>query len=735
MNFAASQSAGNRALLWTGGAILVAATLLAYIPAFFAGFVFDDTMHILLSPTMTYSWDSLAAIWFKPAWTPQYYPVTHTVWWLEYQLWGFTPLGYHLVNLVLHLGVVFLLWRLLHRLGLDWRVAWLAAALFALHPVHVESAAYVSELKNVLSAVFYLVAALCYWRFHAGTGTSASARTAGDIRTSWRWYGCALVLFLAALLSKTVTASLPAAMLLIIWWKDDRIRWHDVRRLVPFFILGIGLGLTTAWLERHQVGTAAFEHDFGFSPADRILIAGRAVWFYFTKLLWPTNLTMNYVRWTIEPSAWRQWLFPIAAVVAIGALWLGRRVLGRGPLVAILFFCGTLFPALGFVDVYPFRYSFVSDHYQYLATIGVLVLMALVWVRLWRWWRSAPAITPLLAAAPLLVLLGILTWQHTWTFKDDRTLWEDAVAKNPQSWLGHFNLSSLWLAEGDLDQAMQHMQQAMELRPNAIECRNRYATILSMQGRRDDAIAYLRSLIRDDLADDSTYLTLVGLLVQEHAFEEALQHAQHVVAIARDVKRVLWAPGAVLLAAGRAEEARKVLETAVQVGPLRMENHQYLAQALLALDRVAEATASFQMAARILPHSPDLQSQVSELLWRQGRRQEALRHLAYAVEAAPEAPMLRVTFAERLMTAGAERKGLRQLRKAAELAPQDPELWYRLAAAQARLNLSDDAQHTGRRAMELARETDNGSLVRSIEKLLAEIGMDRGRRPLPAQTP
>ena len=330
-------------------------TVVAYLPAFQAGFIFDDDAHVTGNPALR-SLDGLGQIWCQPSATPQYYPLVHTTFWLEYHLWELNPVGYHVVNVLLHTLAAVLLWRALVRLRLPG--AWLAAAIFALHPVAVESVAWVTERKNVLSAVFYFAAALAWWRWDRPGG-------------GWRADGAAgraLVLDCAGLVSGRVVeqdgdpfaaGGAPAGDLV-----ETRARHiRDLRLPLPFFMLGAGLGRATSRLEHTQVGAAGPE--WAFSLIDRCLIAGRALWFYAGKLCRPARLTYIYPRWEINAGV----------VVAMGVSNRGAGggggvvgpapASGRGPLVAVLFFAGTLLPALGFSNIYYMRYSLVADHFQY----------------------------------------------------------------------------------------------------------------------------------------------------------------------------------------------------------------------------------------------------------------------------------------------------------------------------------------------------------------------------------
>ena len=332
--------------------LLFCAALAAYWPALNGEFLWDDNAHVT-KPELQ-SLHGLFRIWFEVGATQQYYPVLHSAFWVEHRLWGDSVLGYHLTNLCLHVLAACLLMWMVRRMALPG--AWLAAFLFALHPVCVEAVAWIAEQKSTLSAVFYLAAASTYLNFDRTRRKAA--------------YFQALGLFVLALLSKTVTATLPAALLLIFWWQRRRIEWRrDVQPLAPFFLLGAGLGLFTAWVERNVI--AAEGPEFALSFLQRVLLAGRVIFFYFGKLIWPANLTFTYPRWTVDPSQWQQYVFPVGILAMAAALiWLARRQ--RGPLAAFLYFCGTLFPALGFFNVFPFLYSYVADHFQYLASLGIL---------------------------------------------------------------------------------------------------------------------------------------------------------------------------------------------------------------------------------------------------------------------------------------------------------------------------------------------------------------------------
>jgi len=336
--------------------LLVAATFLAYWPAWNGQPVWDDDLN-LTKPELWTTAD-FAPLWTKPGATPQYYPLSYSVFWMEHHLWGRSTLGFHLFNILLHVFSALLIVRILQRLRIPG--AWLAAGIFALHPIQVESVAWMTELKNTLSGVFFLGAGLAYLRF--------------DYKQEKRYYAVAFILFILGLLAKSAIVILPAALLMVFWWMRGRIGWkRDVTPLLPFFTIGIISGVFTAWFERRFVGAAG--NDFNFTFIERCLIAGKAAWFYLYKLFWPVNLNFIYPRWHIDASAMCQYLFPAALLLAAALFW-GLRNRSRAPLATLLYFCITLFPALGFFNVNFFRFSFVADHFQYLACLGPIAAAA-----------------------------------------------------------------------------------------------------------------------------------------------------------------------------------------------------------------------------------------------------------------------------------------------------------------------------------------------------------------------
>ena len=529
---------------WAG--LLVAAVLVAYWPAFSAGFIWDDDAHV--TPAALRSAGGLVRIWTEIGATQQFYPLLHSAFWLEHRLWGTSPLGYHLVNVGLHIIAALLLGLLLRRLAIPG--ALLAATLFALHPVHVESVAWISEQKNTLSAIFYLSAALAYLRFDEGRGRKA--------------YVLALVLFVGGLLTKTVVATLPAALLVVIAWRRGRIRWRsDVVPLLPWFLLALVAGLLTAWIERRIIGAegAAFE----LTALQRSLLAGRVGWFYLGKLAWPANLTFIYPRWEIDPAAWRDWLPGLAAIAGLRVLWRWRQRT-RAPLAAALLFGGTLFPVLGFFNVYPFQYSFVADHFQYLASVSVIAFAVGSLVHAAHY---APIVTrraAVVMAAAALMGFAALTRHQTHVYRDNRTLFAVTVARNPGAWMAWNNLGKEFMgAKPQLPAAIRCLERAIALRPDYPEALNNLGLALTQSGRAHDGLGHLERSLR---LKPNWYQTHNNL-------------------------------GVALASLGRADEAVLSFQRAATLNPSLPNIHENWAKALVLLGCQAEADERFAIAARL----------------------------------------------------------------------------------------------------------------------------------------
>lgn len=573
-------------------AAIFTSLLIVYWPALRGGIIWDDERH-LTRPALQ-SLHGLWRIWFDLKATQQYYPLLHSAFWVEHRLWGDALLGYHLANLTEHALSAFLVVLILRRL--QFPGPWLAGLLWALHPVCVESVAWMSEQKSTLSGVFYFAAALTYLHFDRSRRKSQ--------------YFAALGLFVLALLSKSVTATLPAALLVVFWWQRGHIQGRrDVMPLLPWFAIGATSGLFTAWVEANFIGASGA--GYALTPVQHLLLTGRVLCFYADKVLWPANLMFSYPLWQIDARVWWQYLYPLAVLVVLaGLIVLARRSNGRvqrGPLAGFLYFGGTLFPVLGFLHVFPFKYSYVADHFQYLAMLGIIVPLAwLLSLRVPGMPRRANAAVAVL----VLAVLGLLTWQQAGLYRDAETLYRATLARNSESWMTHNNLG-IYLVEkeGRLNDAMTEFQAVLRIRPDHAKAHMNLGNILSqMPGRMPDAIREYRASLQLDPNYVPAYLDLGMALMRTPgglpdavaAFQAAEQRSP------KDAITHQLLGTALEQIPGRLPEAITQYEAALAIRPGDVDTHLRLADALAKFpDRRQDAITQYQAVLQLRPGSPE----------------------------------------------------------------------------------------------------------------------------------
>ena len=557
---------------WAIAVGILAATIAAYLPAVRCGFIWDDDDYVVENKTLR-STEGLKRIWSEVGATPQYYPAVHTTYWIEYHLWGNHPAGYHLVNILLHALNAILLWKILQYLQIPG--ALLAGLLFALHPVHVESVAWITERKNTLSGLFYLLAAWSYLRYTLNSG---------DKKQPLWLYILSLLLFTAALLSKSVTATLPAALLLIITWKRQRFKAADILPLLPMVAAAIPMAMLTSWVEKNLVGTMFVNWDLSFM--DRCLIAGRATWFYAVKLLLPLKLTFIYPRWAIDSSSWWQYLFPVSALALVGFCWWQRPRFGTGPLVALLFFGGTLTPALGFVDVYPMRFSFVADHFQYLASIGLLTLVAAALTTVLRHLGTEEKIRQSLLAIPtgLLITLGVLVWINCAKYRNLDTLWTDTVQKNSTSQIAHNSLGALRSdrgREGDLLEAQNLFKRAITLDPEYAEAHLNLAIAYGKIGNLELAYQHFDKAIQLQPGYAKAYFNLAEWYYRKQQLAASQAALRKAIELEPEFAEAHNRLGRLLLELGQRDESIVCFQQALKLNPQYKEARINLVRATI----------------------------------------------------------------------------------------------------------------------------------------------------------
>jgi len=632
-----------------GIGVLVVAS---YLPVLRAGFVWDDL--IFTEEPVIRQWSGLWNIWFSPSDIEKeahYWPVVYTSFWLEHKLWGLAPLGSHLVNVLLHAAISLLVWRLLARLAVPG--AWFAGALFAVHPLHVESVAWVIERKDLLSSLFYLAAVLTWIRF---------------VETPrWGYYALALVLFIAGLLSKSMVVTLPAALLVWHWWKRERVTSTDLARLAPFFVVGLCITLADYWYYASREPLS-----LGYTVVERVLIASRALWFYAGKLLWPSDLVVIYPLWEIRGTDPVGWLYVLAAAALPVFLWLGRERVGRGPLAAALFFAVTLSPVLGFVDYGYMQFSLVADRFQYLAGIAVLaVLSAAALHGLGKLPETARKGAPYLAAV-VLVLLGTLTWRQAGIYRNEVAFFSYIVSFNPDARDAHTNLARALVDAERPEEALSAGRLAVEKRPESAGAHNNLGLALLRLQRFGEAEETLRRALELGPRHRPALVNLGVLLRRQKRYEAAVETFRKVIERDREFVEAHAGLGHTLFQLGRYEEARSHLSKALSLAPparLEASLHGNLGRSLLRLGRIEAAEEHLLRSLKMDPELPATLLGLADLRAEQKRFEEAEEYFERARKLDPRDPMTLQDIAEWLRERGRDDEALGLYREVLEIDP------------------------------------------------------------------
>ena len=566
----------------------MAMVFITYMRVWHAGFIWDDDDHLTRNPCI------IGPLGFRAIWTSSkavYYPLVLTSFWIQHAIWGLNPLPYHLVDVALHAACAILLWRVLRRLHAPG--AWLGAAIWALHPVQVESAAWITEQKNTQSCLFYMLAILFFLRWLEALTVPAEAL--GTRIPGARFYWSALLCATLAILSKSSTVMLPAVLGLCWWWMDPKwLRegaWHDWRRwrgalwLAPFCAVSAAASAWTIWEQKYA--NHALGAEWSQSWPQRFIIAGKDIWFYLGKLAWPHPLIFIYPVWSTDVADWLNFL-PLLAVAAVTwCLWSTRHGMLRAVFFAWAYFVVSLFPVLSFFNVYFFRYSFVGDHFQYLASIGPLALAGagIAWAtagdkgghgKEYRFTsggllpvtvavESRQGIGYPLLAGVLLTVLAVLTWFQCGTFLNLETLWRRTVADNPKAWIAHFNLADILRNEGRMDEAADQYRQQLQIMPDSVEAMGNLAGILALQHHTDEAAREYQALLSVEPRNAQALSNLATIMVMEGHVDAAVKIYEAILFIDPENIQANGNLAVSLLREGRAQEAISHAQRAVNL--------------------------------------------------------------------------------------------------------------------------------------------------------------------------
>lgn len=677
------------------GFLLVLAIFLAYARVWHAGFIWDDDDHLTNNPCI------LGPLGFSHIWTSSaavYYPLVLTSFWIEHALWGLNPLPYHLVTVWLHVSSALLLWVVLARLNV--RGAWLGAALWALHPVQVESVAWITEQKNTQSCLFYLLSIYFFLRWRDRADAKSPV---GDLGMFFYLLSALCAAF--GILSKSSTVMLPVVLCIIFWWREREWRWAHLKELAPFFFISLGAGLWTVWEQKYHSG--AIGGSWEMNPLQRLILAGKVPWFYLGKLAWPHPLIFIYPKWVIDPAQVTTWIPFLGVPLGLVILWLMRgKEWARSSFFAATYFLVSLFPVMGFFNIFFFRYSYVGDHFQYLASIGPMSLagagitMGTGFLARGRHWVL------LVIASVLLVLLGLLSWLQCGQYAGLTSLWREILFWNPECGLANNNLGTIVLQDGKVDEAISHFEKALASEPN-------------------DAFAQCN---------------MGWALRQKHMFTEALPYFKG--ALVCDPNFVKETPnftagvhynmGDTLFQMGHYEEAIQHFQTSMSLNPEVDSAELGIAQALLAQGNEESALTHLRHLLLLKPHDAPTLHTLGKLLYKRGGRKEGIAHLQKGLESHPEMSLLNDLA---WMLATAPEKNLRNGPLALQLAERvnkecngtDPVMLDTLAAAYAETGDFGKALESAHRALTLAEAYGNKDLLKGLKK---EIILYEASKPL-----
>jgi tetratricopeptide (TPR) repeat protein len=667
-----SVAAGSPRNLWLGLALL-GLLLLAYYPALSGGFIWDDDAHLTANPCI------IGPLGLKDIWTSAHMricPLVQTTFWLEYRIWGLNPLPYHLVNILMHAAAALVLWRVLHALRVPG--AWLGAALWALHPVQVESVAWITEMKNTQSGLFYLFAVLCFCK-----SRQAEAENGPKGRSGY-YYGLTLACAALAMASKSSTVVLPLVLGLCAWWMDKGWRWRrNLVQLTLLLLLSALTGIVTLWTQKAE---GAFEPGFALGFAARLAVVGKVVWFYAGKLIWPHPLIFIYPRWQIDPASFAAYLPTLAVTGLMIVLWWQRDRWARNAFFTVAYFVAALLPVLGLIDTFFWRYSFVGDHFQYLASMGPLALAgAGLHTGLGALGKPSRWLRPGLCSV-LLLTLGFLSWRQCPMYANDVVLWTTTLERNPASWMSHNNLGILLDdLPGRSNEAIFHYQEALRLGPENAKAHSNLARDLGrIPGQQDEALAHAEAALRIDPNLGWAHFHLAGLLVDKPGRQaEVLSHYGQALRLmpgsAETHCKVAFVLGRL---PGREAEAIAHYRTALRLRPDYAEAHNNLALMLVNQPGgTTEAGVHFEAALRLRPDWAEAHNNYAGLLsGLPGRLPEAIAHYEEALRLQPAAPLVHYNLAGAYYRSGRLAEAINQLEIALKLDPGYADARRNLAA-------------------------------------------------------
>jgi len=577
---------------WPGAqaAAIVVAVALVYLPVLHAGFVWDDEQLITGNPLLR-NFAGLVEIWSGGR-TADYFPITNTLFWIEHHLFGDNAAGYHAVNILLQAADAVLVWLVLLRLKVPG--AWLAGLIFGIHPVHAESVAWISELKNVLSMFFALASIFCFFAIE-------EKRLLG----SFTEYIASLVFFLLALLSKTQAVFLPVVLLLCARWRGWRSETaksmsfrREVIRTCPFFLIAAVLGLVTIWFQHRGIG----DEEIVIGPLTRRFAnAGMAVWWYAGKVFVPVRLMPIYPKWRFDSPQLLEWLPLIALLGLLVIIWLWRNRGTRDAFFALACFVVALLPTLGFVRMAYLRSgTLVADHHQYFADVSLIAFFSAGVASAWAWRQRGAKIATIAIILLLLGAMGTYTYGRAEIYRSEETLWRDNLSKNPDAWQAQIRLGQLFFKQERYAEAVYHCERAVQLKPELADNRNLLGLVYCRLSRFEEGIAEYRKALQ-------------------------LKEVKSFPATSNDVATIRTN-----LANALTITANNLSDSVSAIPDEAMRSYE-------------EAIHEYEKALELEPQQPAIHRNLGLLLARLGRYDEAAAHLRATLQIVPDEPLARET--------------------------------------------------------------------------------------------
>ncbi|MDP8215916.1 MAG: tetratricopeptide repeat protein [Candidatus Kaelpia imicola] len=563
--------------------IIVLLTALIYLDSLDNGFIWDDDVHIYKASYMKSS-TGLTDIWVENA-TPQYYPLTTTIFWLGDKAWGLNPKGYHILSLVIHILNALLLYSLIKKLF--YPLAFPVALIFAIHPIGVETVAWASELKNLLALFFFLLSFSGYLKF---LSTKKS-----------KYYLLTIIAFIAAVFSKYTAVSFAFIPLLHGFWLKGKIKKRELKLSIPFILIGLLAGLNAVFTEIYNVGARGAE--WSLSYLDKMILIGKTSLFYIYKVIYPKDFIFIYPRWQIRTLDILEWLPILTLLSLISLLSLYRKRVNRAITALFTFYLISIFPASGFFNVFPMKYSYVADHFSYLSTPWIILLFFALIYPSYRYLLKT--IKPKKSIYLKLILtitlsitaifLSIGSNRLTGNYKDEITLYKSIIAKNPGCWMANANLAILYTESDKNRLALKHYRDAIASEPNVASIYYNLGNLYYKIGDYDSAINSYMAAITSKPGYGESYANLANTYRAKGEPDKAIEHYKRALLFKPDAI-VYFNLGNIYYQLGEYKEAMESYRETLKADPNYSRVHINLALSYYELKEYAKAKEHYRLA-------------------------------------------------------------------------------------------------------------------------------------------